>query len=183
MLCLNSTSNSQVPTKLSGTASQIGRDRRSTLASASSTLTPASHRLPSASKRGRNATASCRSSRSIRTVISDPPFRLISRVKSILFFTGFPLASTNTSPGCSPASAAALPGATLAVVSRPTSTSWGNMKTMAKMTSGSRAFISEPAASTTMRSQGRREARLRGTVGLDSPASRTNPPKGITLTE
>ena len=94
----------------------------------------------------------------------------------------WPSASRITSP-TSRWPAAAEPAATWSTTNRPTVTSWGYIKRPVNTASGRTAFINGPAASTSRRAPAPLPARLRGTLGLDSPANRTKPPKGNKLTE
>ena len=81
MVCFSSTSNSHVPVKLAGTASQMGIERVMVRVSVSSTRTPISQTLLPVLKPGARVAVSARPLRSSSSVISPPPFKLISRVR------------------------------------------------------------------------------------------------------
>ena len=145
--------------------------------------TPTTHRPGVRSNLGLTDTTCCAPSRSISQSISEPPFRNTERCRSKRFSMLFPSASRTTSPGCSPAAAAADSGLTWATTTVPTVTSVGTMNNTANTTMGRMAFISEPETNTMKRVPGPLPAKLRGTVGSFSPASRTNPPRGSQFTE
>ena len=181
--CLTNTSISQVLTKLLGMASQMGSDLFTISTSSRLGNTPTSHRSDSVSNLGRRCSSSSWLSRSTNISIWDPPFKLISRVKSNRFSISRPLALITTSPACTCDSDAAVFSRTSCMTRRPTATSWGIISRTVKISSGSMAFMNGPATKTRKRVPVPLPARLRGTLGLASPARRTKPPMGAQLTE
>ena len=121
--------------------------------------------------------------RSTVHAVSAPRRRLMATSRSDELTMRLSSAVRMRPPTSTPACSAGEPGATSSTVTSVTGTGCGVMKTTVSRSTGSTAFIAEPAPSMNSRCQALLPAKLAGAVGSSSPSIRTNPPKGRKLSE